>query len=286
VGIVFALLVSLSQAFGYVALKKSYKELPPSVAFLFDSIFGLLILIPFSLIVGFNFSNLPTVFIYALISAMLSEAYVFYALSKGELSITATIFSSYPLYTILFSFFINHDKPSFVHWIFIILTILGTVIVSLPHTFNKAEFKKKTIILWGVSAAITVGLADSISKNVIDRTSVESFMFALAIVQVPVALVYLRLEKQKFSQFITTIRNYDKYKFAILGSFLNIVAVFFLWLAFSGSNLSIVSPLTAIYPGITILLAYVFLKERIKLKDFIGLIIIVTGVIGISFFYY
>ncbi len=285
-GIIFALLVSLSQAFGYVALKKSYKELPPSVAFLFDSVFGLLILIPFSLIVGFKFSQLPTVFIYALISAMLSEAYVFYALSKGELSITATIFSSYPLYTIFFSFFINKDKPSWVHWIFIILTIIGTIVVSLPHKFNTAEFKKKAIILWGLSAAVTVGLADSISKNVIDRTSVEAFMFALALVQVPVALVYLRLEKQKLSQFTETIKNFEKYKFAILGSFLNIVAVFFLWLAFSSSDLSIVSPLTAIYPGITILLAYIFLKERIKVKDFIGLIIIVAGVIGISYFYY
>ncbi len=285
-GIVFALLVSLSQAFGYVALKKSYKELPPSVAFLFDSIFGLLILIPFSLIVGFRFSELPTVFIFALISAILSEAYVFYALSKGELSITATIFSSYPLYTILFSFFINHDKPGLVHWIFIILTILGTIIVSLPYKLNKAEFKKKTIILWGVSAAIAVGLADSISKNVIDRTSVESFMFALALVQVPVALIYLKLEKQKISQFSETIKNFEKYKFAILGSLLNIIAVFFLWLAFSSSNLSVVSPLTSIYPGITILLAYIFLNERIKLKDFIGLVIIVIGVVGISYFYY
>lgn len=284
-GILFALITSFSQAIGYVALKKSYEELPPSVAFLFDAMFGLIILIPFSLIMGFNFNQAPMVFLYAIISAILSEAFVFYVFSKGELSITATIFSSYPIYTVLFSFFVNNDRPSPIHWLFIILTILGTVIVSLPNKFNKAEFKKKALILWGLAAAVSVGFADSISKNIIDKTSVEAFMFALAIVQVPVALIYLRLEKQKLSQFVNIISHFKKYKFALLGSLLNIITVFFLWLAFSSADLSVVSPLTAIYPGITILLAYLFLKERIKLKDFIGLIVIISGVIGISYFY-
>lgn len=284
-GIIFALITSLSQAIGYVALKKSYEELPPSVAFLFDAIFGLIILIPFSLIMGFDFDQAPTVFVYAIISAILSEAFVFYVFSKGELSITATIFSSYPIYTVLFSLFVNNDRPTLNHWVFIIMTILGTLIVSLPNKLNKSEFKKKTLILWGLAAAVSVGFADSISKNIIDRTSVEVFMFALAIVQLPVALIYLKLENQKMSQFVNIVSHFNKYKFALLGSFLNIVTVFFLWLAFSSANLSVVSPLTAIYPGITILLAYLFLKERIKFNDFVGLVVIIIGVIGISYFY-
>ena len=107
-GIIFGLLAALSQAISYTFLKKSYEELPPSVAFLFDACFGLLIWVPFALIIGFNFSHLPLVAIFALISALLSEAFVFYVLSKGEISITGTIFASYPVYTILFSLFINH----------------------------------------------------------------------------------------------------------------------------------------------------------------------------------
>ena len=103
--------------------------------------------------------------------------------------------------------------------------------------------------------------------------------------QVPVALVYLRIEKQKLGQFINTIKHFQKYKFALIGSFLSIITVLFLWLAFASSNLSVVSPLTGIYLGITIVLAYLFLKERIKLKDFIGLVVIIMGVIGISYFY-
>lgn len=284
-GIIFGLLAALSQAISYTVLKKSYEELPPSVAFLFDACFGLLIWVPFALIIGFNFTHLPLVILFALISALLSEAFVFYVLSKGEISITGTIFSSYPVYTILFSLFINQEKLLPWHWFFVCLTILGTIIVSFPEKINKHELKKKAIILWGVAGAMAVGLSDSLSKNVIDKTSAEAFLFALAFAQLPVALVYLKLEKQKLSQFKDTIKKFNRYKYAIFGSLMAVLSLIFLWLAFADTLASIASPLTATYPGIMIILAYIFLKERIKLKELVGLIVVIIGVIGISLFY-
>lgn len=284
-GIIFGLLAAFSQAISYTVLKKSFAVLAPSVAFLFDACFGLLIWIPFALIVGFDFNHLPLVVFFALISALLSEAFVFYVLSKGEISITGTIFSSYPIYTILFSLFINHERLLPLHWLFVGVTILGTVIVSLPEKITKKELKKKAIILWGVAGAMAVGLSDSLSKNVIDKTSAEAFLAALALAQVPVALVYLRLEKQSLSQFKNTISQFTKYKYAIAGSFMTVVSLIFLWLAFADTYASIASPLTATYPGLMIILAYFFLKERVKFKDLIGLLVIIIGVIGISYFY-
>jgi bacterial/archaeal transporter family protein len=284
-GILFALLASFSQAIGYVSLKKSYQELQPSVAFLFDAVFGLLIWIPFALIIGFDFSHLPLVLVFALVSAILSEAFVFCVFSKGEISITGTIFSSYPIYTILFSLFINNERLSLYHWLFVGLTILGVLVVSFPEKIKKSEFRKKAIILWGLAGALAVGLSDSLSKNVIDKTSAQAFLFALAFAQLPVAFIYLKLEKQPLSQFKYTLEKFDKYKFAILGSFMTVISVLFLWLAFQDTLASIASPLTATYPGIIIILAYIFLKERIKRKDLLGLMIIIIGVLGISFFY-
>lgn len=284
-GVVFALFASLSAALGFVLLKRSYQDYPPSVAFLFDVIFGILIWIPFSLIVGFNFFDLPTVFVFALISAVLSEAFVFYVLSKGEISITGTLFASYPIYTILFSLLFNNERLELIHWLFIALTILGTLIVSLPKKVNKGEFAKKTFIAWAIAGAVAVGLSDSLSKNVIDRTSAESFLFALALAQIPVALIYLRMEKQSLRQFVSFAKNYSKYKFAILGSFFNIICVLFLWLAFQRTFASIASPLTATYPVIILVLAHLFLKEKISRKDLIGLAITFLGIIGISYFY-
>jgi len=75
-GILFAILAALSQSILWVALKKSYDNLSPSVAFFFDMVLGLLVWIPFSLIVGVDFSRMGEVLIYALISGILSEAFV------------------------------------------------------------------------------------------------------------------------------------------------------------------------------------------------------------------
>lgn len=102
-GILFALLAAVSQATLWVSLKKSYENLKPSVAFFLDMVIGLIIWIPFSLLVGVDFTNLPILLVYALISGILSEAFVFYVMSKGEVSFTSTIFSTYPLFTIFFS---------------------------------------------------------------------------------------------------------------------------------------------------------------------------------------
>lgn len=109
-GIIFGLLAALSQAFGFLSIKKSFKELNPSIAFFFDACFGLLLWVPFALFIGINFSQLSVVVVFALLSALLSEAFVFYALSKGHLSISGTIFAAYPMFTIFFSYIINNER--------------------------------------------------------------------------------------------------------------------------------------------------------------------------------
>lgn len=285
-GIIFGLLAALGQAFGYVSIKKSFKELNPSISFFFDACFGLLIWVPFALIIGVNFGQLSLVARFALLSALLSEAFVFYALSKGHLSISGTVFAAYPIFTILFSYFINSERLQPFHWLFVGLTILGILIVSFPKEFKKGELKQKLYILWPLAAAMTVGLSDTLSKRIIDKTSAETFLFALAFAQLPVAIGYLLVTKQSLGQFGLALKEFNKYKFAILGSFLNIVAVLFLWLAFSSTFASIASPLTAAYPALLVILAVVFLKEKPTLRELVGLFTTIAGIVGISMYYY
>lgn len=132
---------------------------------------------------------------------------------------------------------------------------------------------------------MAVGLSDTLSKGIIDKTSAETFLFALAFAQMPVAIGYLLITKQPLRQFEIAVKNVNQYKHAILGSFLNIVAVLFLWLAFSSTYASIASPLTAVYPALLVILAMIFLKEKPSIREWVGLITTIVGIIGISFFY-
>src|SRR3989344_2757228 len=122
-GIIAAIYSSFFLALSQASLKKSYRELSPSVAFFFDAIFGLLLWIPIALFFGINVSLVNEVLIYAILSAILSEAFVFYALSKGQLSVTTILIGTYSIYTILFSYFINNESLTFIQYSFVGITI-------------------------------------------------------------------------------------------------------------------------------------------------------------------
>lgn len=281
-GIIFGLLAAVSFALFFTFVKKSYEEFPPSVAFFFDMAFGLILWIPFSLWIGFDFADLPKVFLYSVLSAILSEAFSFYVISKGEVSLTGTIFSSYPIYTILFALIFLGEKLSLNGWLFVALTIAGTILASLPKKLTWKDFKAKTYLLWALAGAVAAGFSDVISKSIIDQTSASVFLFGLAFAQLPISLGYLRVEKQSLSQFKDIFSKWSKYKFSIIGSFFSAFGLIFLWLAFEQTQASIASPLTGSYPAIMIVLALTWLKEKPSKIELLGVVATVVGVIGVS----
>ncbi len=284
IGIAFALLCALFVGFSQLSLRKSYQELPPSVAFLFDAIFGLLIWVPLAFFMGIsgNVSWSQAIF-FAVISAILSEAIVFYALSHGELAVTATIIATYPVYTVIFSRLFNNEILSTLLVIFVVLAILGSIIASLPEKLNITELKFKKEIIWPFIAAICIGLSDTISKGYINKSNDFSFLFSLGFVQIPIALVYLRIEKQSFIKSIKgVVGKLNNFRFALLGGFFNIIGTGFLWLSFSYAPASIASPITGANGALTVLLSRLVLKEKISLLKYIGIILAFVGIIGIA----
>lgn len=282
-GIVAAIYASFFLALAQGALKKSYKEFEPSIAFFFDMLFGLLLWIPLSLYFGIHIGNLSTVLIYAILSAILSEALYFFALSKGQLSITAILLGSYPIYTIIFSYFINHERLNSIEMVFVFITIAGTLLTYLPSKLSFEELKKSGALFWPIIAAVGVGLSDSLSKNIINKTNDYSFLFMLSLVQIPVAFTYLRIEKQSFSKNIKrTFHELKNYKQAIFGSFFNVVGTGLLWVSFTKTLASIASPITATSGAVVVLLAIIFLEESLTFKSLIGLILVFLGIMGIS----
>ena len=282
-GIIFGLLAALGTGISLVLIKRSYKELPASVAFAFQAIFGLILWIPFALYVGITFQHFGTVLLLAFISAILSEAFYYYIFSKASVGLTGAAFSTYPVFTIFFALLIISERPPVGLWPFLALTILGVIVMSLPDKLGDRIDKRKALF-WGLLGALVVGLADTLSKGIIDKTSAATFLFALAIMQVPVAVAFLIVQKQSIAQFKQVIMHFKVYIYSALGALIGTVGLVFLWLTFEATYASVASPLTAIYPGFTAILAYLYLKERISKRDALGIAIIVAGVAGISYF--
>jgi drug/metabolite transporter (DMT)-like permease len=281
-GIIFAITNALLLGFANFLLKKSFKDFPPSVSFFIFGFFSFIIWGLVGLLWGIDFTNIWLGVFVGVVSAILGQGIYVYVLEKGELSITATILSSFSIYTIIFSMLFNEERPSLLTLFFIGLTIIGTIIVSLPKNLNITELKKINLILWAVFAAICIGAADTLSKFYITKTSVGSFLFYVSIAQLFISMLYLRFDKQPLGQFKQILNKLDEYKFALLGSLGITISTLCLFLSFNFTLASIASPIGASYPIVTIILALLFLKEKISVKNWIGLAFVLTSIIIIG----
>ena len=281
IGIIIAIMSAVFMSGMQILLKKSYKELDPSVAFLFDMLFGLVIWIPIGFIFGATLNGVVECLIYAVISAILSEALVFYALSKGNLSVATVLISTYPVYTLLFSLLINNEKLLPLQIVFILITIIGTILTAFDSDFKIKNMKNISILIPFITA-IAIGLSDTLTKEIINSTSSFDFIVAIAIVQIPVALIYLLIAKQNLGKIVRELKEGVKeYKYSIIGSLLNVLGTGCLLISFNYTYASIASPLTAIYTPFVLLYSFIVLKEKINKINLCGVILALLGAFGI-----
>lgn len=283
-GITAAIYASLMLGIGEAAIKKSYRELSPSIAYAFAALLGVVLWIPLALIFGGSFQAFLTVFPYALVSAVFSEAFYFFALSKGKLSVTATILSSYPIYTIGFSYLINGERLGSLEALFVWTAIAGTLLACLPaKTGRNEKWRRVSLWLWPLAAAVAAGFSDTISKSIINQTSSFDFLLALAIAQLPVAAGYLLLEKQGMAGHFRAIYKHPRHYFqAIVGAILSTAGVALLWISFNSTLASIASPIVATSGALIVLIAALFMDETMTLKQGLGILLVFIAVLGLS----
>lgn len=282
VGIIIAILSAIFMFGWQIFLKQSHtEELNPSVSFFFDMIFGLLIWIPIGFIFGATGSEIVKNLPIAFVSAILSEAFVFYALTKGNLSVASALIATYPIFTLMFSFVINNEFLTPIQLACIILTIIGIIMTCIEKDF-KLKSLKNVVIIIPLLAAISIGLADTLSKRTIDATSVYSFLVAIALCQIPVAIGYLLITKQKVKEItLDAKKDIQKYKLGLIAAIFNIVATGLLYVSFSFNLASICSPLTAMSTPFIVLYSLIILKEKIHITNKIGIVISLIGTLGI-----
>jgi len=134
------------------------------------------------------------------------------------------------VYTVIFSRLFNNEILSFPITIAVTIAILGSVMASMPDKIKLGELKPKKEILWPFIAAVCIGLSDTISKGYINRSNDFSFLFSLGFVQIPVAIAYLKIEKQSLMKSLNGLINkFKNYQFALLGGLFNIIGTGFLF---------------------------------------------------------
>lgn len=273
--LIFALLAALSWGIGQVLIKKGFEHTTPFFNNFLATIFGIIIFIPFALIGGVNWQFFPKI-IYITLVAEASALIYYYAAEKGEISLTGTLISIYPIFIILLSTVFLSEKVTSLQIFAISIIILGSFLVSKPKKFL---LKPEPWVLWGFIAALIIGFGDFIGKVVLTKYDLYSFMFAFAVCYVITTFILYLIDK-KGRHFPKL--NQKKMIPTLSGTFLMEAGVLFFYLGMNSGKASLVSPVSSAYVAVTVILALIFLKEKITKIQLVGILLAATGIILIG----
>ena len=269
---------SISQIF----LKKGLENISPLWSNIINNLMTLIIWVPAVLFLS-NFSILiPDLKLITLITIASSLYLIFlYALSKGKVSLIGTVVSIYPTWTVILSSIFLKESINPIQKICITLIIIGSIIISFPETHSNLKKYSYQWVIWGFVASILMGTGDFLSKYAINKIGVYNYIFFLSIASNFMSGLNYIVDKKSRK---LPSKNPKLYIPTIVGTAVSLIGSFQFLLAFQYGKASLVTPVSSIYPALTVILAIKFLKEKLIKRQLIAVGITVVGLIlmGIS----
>ncbi len=243
----------------------------------------LLLFFPFKFdISDLTFSNILIIAFWALIDG-LGYFFLFRAFKKGKISIISPLVASYGAFSVIVSRIAFHEVITPLILFFLILIFLGIILTSTDFRKFKKHIPKHSSFLKGVPEAIIAVIFFSFWFPFWDNfVSTKNSWFTLLIVlRIFMALLFFLFAKYK--SITLKIKNFRILSELIYIALLDLGAYLILTWAYSNSNYSsITSILSATFSVPTLILARIFLKEKLKNTQWIGIIMIISGLILIS----
>lgn len=277
--IFFALLAASLWGVGQVFTKKGFEETSPLFNNLLGAFITLIIVVPFALLNGANFQTAQKIFPLSLLIALLLLCY-YYILEKGYVSLTGTILSSYPLITVVLSFLFLREQPSIFQKIAIVIILLGTITIAAGESINAVKRLRFGGWFWlAVIGAVSIGFSDFFAKVAVNNSDIYSYLLAYGIsFPILAGISYIFDYKNRaFPKF-----NSKKFLPTAIGVTMLEVGLMIYYIALSKGLVSVVTPLSSIYAAITVILAWIFLKEKMNKIQLLGITFSILGIIFIG----
>lgn len=275
----YALFSAILWGVGQIFVKKGNASFTPFGDNVIATLIQLLIIAPFLLIVGINIKSIPSALPYAFIVAVLYMTY-YYVISKGQISLTATVLSGYPLVTLFLSYIFLHEVLTIMQIVAVLVIILGVILIAYPSKLSKTHFHHLSEWLpWGIGGAIMVGIVQLLTKIGTTHADANTFTFLMGLSYVPALLICALFDKKG--------RNIRGMKWN--SSFLSLIGVAMIELqliplnaAFAAGPASLVSTISTLNSVIMIVLAVKFLKEKISPIQYLGIALTIVGAVIIG----
>lgn len=284
--IVYALIVTVTWGIGDVIAKKGLKKISPVWNNLLAIVFAVFGWVPFALSRGASFLTItPSSLLLACTIALLYLTY-YYAIWKGKLILTVTLLSTYQATAFILSVVILREQNSFLQWIAVTLIIIGTFFISIEEFLRIVKNRKYrgdfqfSWLFWGFLGGIANGVGDFLSKIGVVRQGPYDFLLTLAVAYLLVNGFNAVLDKEGLKQ--SPFRYPQLFIFTFLGTGLVELGLIALSLAFEKGPASLVSPIASSSIVVTIILAALFLREKITRTQLGGVLATIIGIILVS----
>lgn len=273
--IIFGLLSAFSYGYADFVGALAARKIRAIAVTAYSFSFGLLIAMVLSLFVGADYQTETIVLsVYAGISSAVAISCLYAALALGPISIvsplTAVISAIVP---VIFDVVAGQELSSFAV-IAVVLILIAVVLVGFVPS-EKVQLPSVPAVIYSVGA----GLGFSGIFLFLDATSSDSglaslvIMRAVGLVLLLAGLTVLWLRGSGQKQFIERLSNLKLFGLVLLAGFGDVLGNVGFLVATRNGALAVAAVLTALYPVGTILLARIFLKERIALSQSFGIVL-------------
>jgi len=206
------------------------------------------------------------------------------ALQRGPVTAVGSITAAYPIIPVLVGLTLLSESIKAIQAVGIAVIMIGIIMLSYTHGNGEGKSKLTTaclffsfasLILWGLwGIFIKVALTEDVGLEVLQYIGLHAFVTPI------LAGLYLNYRKSQGEKIIP--KWSIPVKIAFIAVILGQLAFWGEVYALESGPVSIVIPLVAAYPAMTMLLATLLLRERLRNIELIFVIAIVIGIIMVS----
>ncbi len=266
----------LTWGLAQVFIKKGLSRLTPWQTYFVDTVIALLIWIPYGLLQHPDFSRLTLYTLPLMITLGFNVGLYYYVIEKGPISTIGPIVAVYPVFTLILANLFLHESLNPLVYFGIITIISGIVLLSWPEKIGKV---KKIWIFLALFNSLGWGIEGAGNKYIVELVGNGGYAIVLGISQAIAVFIWYLFRRPK--------RILPKLPFeyslpTLIGIiFWNVGTLTYAYVL-ENNQASLITPLTNLYIVITVLCSFIFLREKIRKIQGIGIAAIVVGLIIIQ----
>lgn len=262
--VLLAFLTALAWGLGRVILKPAYKYFSQAQIYLFNSLAFFMGWVIYCLVTQ-SAVNIPFNLL-AILPILPPIAFLLFiiAMNKAKVSTVSAVMGTLPLMTTSLAILFLGETISFIQFLLIVIIGFGLVALGFIEKKNSTKLEWRGF-LWGLIATLAFGIANVVSKFVIDQVGSASFSIINASYMLIISFIWLALNQELNLSTWQGLKEV-KARVAVLGDMIYGLGGVFMFLALQIGLVSLVMPITNTSVLISTLFAAIYLKEKIGKK--------------------